>query len=70
MKMIRTVIQLIHPLKIILEPSEDTKFSKNSLLEFRTPSAETAFITEISLTKELEEATVVALGKGKKYFQS
>ena len=70
MKMIRTVIQIIHPLKIILEPSENTEFSKNSLSEFRTPSVETAFITEIPPTKEIEEATVVALGKGKKYFQS
>ena len=57
---------LDEPIEVQLESSLGEETLDDPLSEFRTPSMETTFVSEISSTCEMEEGVVVAAGEGKK----
>ena len=57
---------LDEPTEVQLESSLGEETLDDPLSEFRTPSMETTFVSEISSTCEMEEGVVVTAGEGKK----
>ena len=57
---------LDEPIEVQLESSLGEETLDDPLSEFRTPSMETTFVSEIPSDFKMEEGIVVALGEGKK----
>ena len=57
---------LDEPIEVQLESSLGEETLDDPLSEFRTPSMETTFVSEIPSACEMEEGIVVAPGEGKK----
>ena len=57
---------LDEPIEVQLESSLGEETLDDPLSEFRTPSMETTFVSEIPSACEIEEGIVVAPGEGKK----